>query len=100
MKNHALSATMHPANPASKANAKLRSCSAESAPAAISTGAAGSGMPSCSKSTHENSSMYPYVSNMWVGNSIEMNPVLIRVGNSVRLVPAYRAEIKGAYTIG
>jgi hypothetical protein len=32
---------------------------------------------------------------MWVGNSIEMNPVLIRVGNSVRLVPAYRAEIKG-----
>ena len=58
------------ANPDSKARTKLSSPSAESAPAASRTGAAGSGIPNCSTKTQPNSNRYPYVSKICSCNAI------------------------------
>ncbi len=50
-KNQELSAIRHPIRAASNASGKLTLCSADSAPAASSTGVAGSGIPTCSTRT-------------------------------------------------
>ena len=55
IRNQEVSATSEAARQAANASGKLSSCWAERAPAASSTGVAGSGMPNCSTKTQANS---------------------------------------------
>ncbi len=59
MKNHTTSAISVATTLSASARKKLKGPSAESAPAANSTGVAGNGMPSCSAITQAKSSRYP-----------------------------------------